>query len=210
MSMSMRLRTIGLAVALSAALAQTSSAVVQPRGAESPVVAAGKAPRSHRTIQWSRGSQLAAVGLPGWTAMIDRDTDVPLRLWGSGAFTAGSVATPAIAEAAARAFLAQNLRLLAPGSQVTDFVVVANQLSPDGEIRTVGFAQQANGLRVLGGSVGFSFKHDRMIMVGSTALPGVHIAAQAPTRIDAARLGASAVGWLAADGHTVAVRAIGA
>ena len=206
----MRLRTIGLAAALSAALIQTSSAVVQPKGAESPIVAAGKAPRSHRTIEWSRASQMSTYGLTGWTAMWDRDTNVPLRLWGSGSFTAGSVATPAIALAAAQGFLAQHLDLLAPGAQATDFVVVANQLSPDGDVRSVGFEQRSNGVPVLGGAIGFSFKNDRMIMVGSTALPGVHIAAQAPTRLDGQRLGASAIGWLSGEGHNVAVQSISA
>lgn len=203
----MRLRTIGLAAALSAALFQTSSAVVQPKGAEGPVVAAGKAPRAHRTTQWSRASQLTAVGLPGWTALWDRDTDVPLRMWGPGTFTAGAMTTPAIAEAAARQFLGAHLDLLAPGAQITDFVVVANQLGGAGDVRSVGFQQLSNGLRVLGGTVGFSFKNDRLVMVGSTALPGVHIAAQPPTRIDSGRLSASATSWLAQEGFAVKLRA---
>ena len=80
----MRIRTIGLAAALSAGLFQTSGAVVQPKGADAPLVAAGQAPRTHRTISWARPSQLASVGLPGWNAMWDRDTDVPVRLWGAG------------------------------------------------------------------------------------------------------------------------------
>lgn len=203
----MRLRTIGLAAALSAALIQTSSAVVQPKGAEAPVVANGKAPRSHRTTSWSRASEMTALGLPGWTALWDRDTNVPLRMWGPSTFTAGAVARPEIAEAAARQFLGAHLDLLAPGAQITDFVVIANQTSPDGDIRSVGFQQLAGGVKVLGGAVGFTFKNDRLIMVGSTALPAVRIAAQPPTRIDGARLAASATGWLATDGLQVAVRA---
>ena len=202
----MRLRTIGLAAALSTALFQTSSAVVQPKGAEGPVVAAGKAPRAHRTTQWSRASQLTAAGLPGWTAMWDRDTNVPLRMWGPGSFFAGSMTTPTIAEAAARQFLAAHLDVLAPGSQVTDFVMVANQLGGAGDVRSVGFQQLSGGLRVLGGTVGFSFKNDRLVMVGSTALPGVHVAAQPPTPVGSARVAASATSWLAQEGHSVAVR----
>lgn len=201
----MRLRTIGLAAALSAALFQTSSAVVQPKGADGPVVAAGKAPRLHRTTAWARSSQLGAMGLPGWTAQIDADTQVPLRLWGPGAFTAGSVAKPEIAESAARQFLAAHIDLLAPGSSVTDFDVVANATSPDGEVRSVGFFQRSGGVRVLGGSVGFSFKNDRLVMVGSTALPGVRIRAEAPTRLASSRIDASATSWLAEEGYSVAV-----
>ena len=202
----MRLRTIGLAAALSAALFQTSSAVVQQKGADEPVVAAGKAPRTHRTITWSRGSQMTALGLQGWTAMFDRDTQVPVRMWGPSIFTAGSVASPAIAEAAAKLFLAKHIDLLAPGSSLSDFVMVGNATNPDGDIRSVGFQQLSGGVRVLGGSVSFAFKADRMIMVGSTALPGVRIAAQPPTKLDNARLGAAAIGWLATEGYSAAVR----
>jgi cysteine-rich repeat protein len=202
----MKLRTIGLAVVLSAGLFQTSDALVRPKGAESPVVAAGLAPRAHRTIAWSRASQLAAVGLPGWTAMWDRDTDVPVRLWGSGVFAAGSVTAPSIAEATAHDFLAKHLALLAPGAKISDFVLVANQLGGAGDVRSVGFAQYAGGVRVVGGAVGFSFKNDRLIMVSSTALPNVTVPA-APQRLDANRIGASAIGWLALDGHAVTVRA---
>ncbi len=201
----MRLRTIGLATALSAALFQPSSAFVAPKGAEAPVVAAGKAPRQHRTITWSRAGQLKVLGLPDWTAQFDADTKVPLRLWGPGVFTAGSVADPAIAESAARQFLAAHIELLAPGSSASDFEVAANATSPDGEIRSVGFFQRSGGVRVLGGAVGFSFKKDRLVMVGSTALPGVRIAAQPPTRVSTARIDASATGWLAGEGYSVAV-----
>ncbi|CAN5748032.1 hypothetical protein BH11MYX3_BH11MYX3_24780 [soil metagenome] len=201
----MRLRTIGLAAALSTALFQTSSAVVQPKGAEGPVVAAGKAPRAHRTTQWARAAQLTADGLPGWTAMMDRDTNVPLRMWGEGVFFANAMTNPAIAESAARQFLAAHIDLLAPGSQISDFVMVANQLGGAGDVRSVGFQQMAGGLRVLGGSVGFSFKNDRLVMVGSTALPDVRIAAQPPTRLGGARVASSARGWLAQDGHEVAI-----
>ena len=203
----MRLRTIGLAAALTAALIQTSSAVVQPKGAEAPYVAAGKAPRAQRTTDWSRASVMASLGLPGWTAQLDSDTRVPLRMWGPGVFTAGSVADPAIAESAARQFLERHIGLLAPGSSISDFEVVGNATSPDGEIRSVGFAQRAGGIRVLGGAVGFSFKKDRLVMVGSTALPGVRIAARPPTRLGTQKIDESAIGWLAGEGHTVAVRA---
>jgi len=206
----MRLRTVALAAALSAGLFQTSGAVVRPKGAEAPIVTPDRAPRTHRAIAWSRGSQLAALGLPGWTAMWDRDTDVPVRLWGPGISAPGAVADAAIAEAAARAFLSQHLRVLAPGARLDDFVVVANEVGAEGagnDVRSVGFAQYAGGVRVLGGAVGFSFKRDRLIAVGSTALPNVSINAT-PRRLDDARLAAAATGWLATDGHNVALRAV--
>lgn len=205
----MRLRTIGLAAALCASLFQTSAAVVQPKGAEGPVVAAGQAPRMHRTTVWSRDAQLAAVGLPGWTALWDRDTGVPLRLWGAGIVAPGAVGSPALAEAAARQFLTAQLRLLAPGASASDFVVVANTLGGAGDVRSVGFAQHAGGVRVLGGAIGFSFKADRLIMVSSTALPDVAITAT-PRPLDIQALTTSAIRWLAADGHTVRLRAASA
>lgn len=205
----MRLRTLGLAAALYAtsatALIQTGGAVVQPKGADAPVVTAGKGTRTHRATSWSRDAQLAALGLPGWTALWDRDTNVPLRLWGPGVTAPGSMQDPQIAEAAARQFLATHLRVLAPGASASDFVVVANQISGSGDVRSIGFAQHAGGVRVLGGSIGFSFKHDRLIMVGSTALPNVTINLS-PRPLDPQRIAQSAIGWLGAEGFTVRVR----
>jgi cysteine-rich repeat protein len=202
----MRLRTLGLAAALAAGLVHDSEAVVRPKGAEAPVVAAGRGPRTQRTIDWKT---VGAGTLTGWTAMWDRDTDVPLRLWGHSAQMFGVVASPVAAEAAARAFLAEHITVLAPGAAVTDFVLVSNELSPTGEIRSVGFVQQAGGLRVLGGAIGFSFKADRLALVSSTALP--HVAMMAPAqRRSAADLGAHATRWLADAGHRVTVTSIGA
>jgi len=200
----MRLRTVGLAAALSVSLFQTSDAVVQPRGAEAPVVSAGLSPRMHRTTSWSREAQLAALGLPGWTAIWDRDTDVPLRLWGPGVTVPGAMRDPQIAEVAARQFLAAHLHVLAPGSSAADFIVVANQLGGAGDVRSIGFAQTSGGVRVLGGTIGMSFKNDRLIMIGSTALPHVAVA-QAPTVLDRQRIATSAIGWLGADGYAVRV-----
>ncbi len=203
----MRLRTIGLAAALSASLFATSDAVVRPRGAEEPVVTASQksAPRAHRTTTWSRASQMDAIGLHGWTAMWDRDTDVPVRMWGAGIPAFGAMANPSIAEASARAFLAQHLRTLAPGAQLSDFVVVANQIGGAGDVRSIGFQQYAGGVPVLGGAIGISFKADRLVMVGSTALPNVSINAS-PRVIDLPKLTATAQSWLGADGYQVAAR----
>ncbi|MGE0398046.1 MAG: MYXO-CTERM sorting domain-containing protein [Kofleriaceae bacterium] len=202
----MRLRTIGLAAALSASLFQTSDAVVRPRGAEDPVVTASEksAPRSHRMTTWSRASQMDAIGLRGWTAMIDRDTGVPVRMWGAGIPTFGAMANPAIAERAAREFIQQHLATLAPGAQLSDFVVVANVLDGAG-VRSVGFQQHVGGVPVMGGTIGISFKADRLVMAGSTALPNVAINAT-PRALDLVKLTETAQRWLAADGYSVALR----
>ncbi|MFN0247795.1 MAG: MYXO-CTERM sorting domain-containing protein [Kofleriaceae bacterium] len=205
----MRLRTIGLAAALSASLFQISDAVVRPRGAEEPIVTASQksAPRAHRTIDWSRPSQMDALGLRGWTAMWDRDTRVPARMWGAGIPVFGAMANPAIAEAAARDFLTQHLPALAPGAQLSDFVVVANQLGGSRDVRSIGFQQHAGGVPVMGGAISFAFKADRLVMVGSTAVPHVSINAS-PRAIDLPKLAAIAQSWLAADGYQVAARSV--
>ncbi len=198
----MRMRTLGLAAALAAGLVHDVDAVVRPKGAEAPLVAADRAPRTHRTIEWKALPQ-------GWTAMWDRDTDVPLRMWARTPKIAGAVADAAIAESAARAFLAEHLDTLAPGATPGDFTLVSNVLSPKGDIRSVGFVQSAAGIRVLGGAIGISFKADRIALVSSTALPHVDATAVAQ-RISAASLGGRAQRWLAEGGHQVMVTSVAA
>lgn len=109
-----------------------------------------------------------------WRAALDPATGVPSRIWGSGIAAPGTVASAAAAEAFARTLLRTHLALLAPGAASTDFVLVANHT--DGAIRSVGFAQQAGGRRVVGGQISFRFKRDRLIAIGSEALPRVEVA----------------------------------
>jgi cysteine-rich repeat protein len=196
------MQTLGLAAALSAALVHDSQAVVRPKGAEAPLVSADRGPRTHRTIDWKTIS--ATSKLAGWTAMWDRDTDVPLRMWGSTTPISGSVANAAVAEAAARAFLTEHLPLLAPGAKPVDFELVSNVLSPKGDIRSVGFIQRVDGMRVLGGNIAFAFKADRMALVTSTALP--HVSVQAPaTRLPITAVAEATQRWLRTAGHVVDV-----
>src|SRR5687768_17388675 len=153
----MRLRTsLGIAAVISTGLVQDSSAVVRPKGAEAPIVSAERGPRTYRATSFTQN------------AIVDRDTGVPLRVWGNGQYVSGVVADAAVAEATARQLLAAKIGELAPGSTVADFELVANHLSPKGDIRTIGFQQRASGIRVLGGGLGFTFKHDRLIMISST------------------------------------------
>lgn len=119
---------------------------------------------------WQR---LAATGT--WEATWDMATGVPRRMWGAGVAAPGSVASAGLAEQFARHMLASHVDLLAPGSLASDFTLVSNQL--DGDIRAVGFAQTAHGYRVVGGQVSFLFKRDRLVIIGSEALPDVAIAA---------------------------------
>jgi cysteine-rich repeat protein len=139
--------------------------------------------------------------------MWDRDTDVPLRLWGDGQFVAGSVADAAIAESIARQFLASHIATLAPGASASDFELVSNQLGGSGDVRSIGFIQRANGVRVLGGAIGFAFKRDRLAMVSSTALPDVAVSIPS-NRLGSLAIQRAATRWLATDGHTVAARTV--
>src|SRR5690606_16169914 len=112
-----------------------------------------------------------ALARDGWYATWDRDTGVAARVWGGYVAVPGAMADPALAEAAARRFLAQHADVLAPGAEAGDFVVVANQV--DDGIRTVGFAQTWRGVPVVGGQLGFVFAHDRLFAIGSSAWPHV-------------------------------------
>jgi hypothetical protein len=130
--------------------------------------------RSERRVDWGSRpspawSHLAATG--SWTAAWDTATGVPVRIWGSSIAAPGAMAHPDVAEQVARQFLADNLALLAPGAQLSDFVLVSNVY--DGNIRAIGFHQLSGGVRVLGGQVSFEFKNDRLFVVGSEALPDV-------------------------------------
>ncbi|MFO0724417.1 MAG: DUF4215 domain-containing protein [Myxococcota bacterium] len=111
------------------------------------------------------------TSLEGWHGMWDADTQVPARLYGKGVDAPGSIHSPEVAEAAARAFLVRWVDLVAPGAKASDFVVAANAL--DHGLRTVGMIQWKDGTRVEGAQLSFLFKKDRLFMVGSEAAPRV-------------------------------------
>jgi len=193
------MRSAPVAVALLLAAGGASHAWVTPPQAEPPVVvASGKPPRIDRLVAPART-------LPaGWQGTIDRDTGVVTQLWGGHVSVPGAVGDAAIAERAARAFLATHLALLAPGARPADFVLAANQL--DGGLRTVAFHQTWRGLPVVGGGVHVVFGSDRLFVAGSTALPDV--TAVIPPRDRVRTLRAEA--WITAQvGMAVVTRAIG-
>jgi hypothetical protein len=130
--------------------------------------------RNERRVDWAvrpsaAWSKLAATGT--WSAAWDTATGVPVRIWGSSIAAPGAMAHADIAEQVARQFLADNLALLAPGAQLSDFVLASNVY--DGNIRAIGFHQLSGGIRVLGGQISFEFKNDRLFVIGSEALPNV-------------------------------------
>ena len=194
------LATIALPLA---ALTSTATAVRGPEYLdERPLeTATGQRGRAFRDITWDRAPASAQRAWTGfvagggqWRAQWDRLTEVPLRIWGEGIAVPGANASPAIAERAARDLLAQHLALLAPGARASDFVLVSNVVhGKTGDMRSIGFHQTWQGLRVLGGQVSFLFKNDRVIVLGSQALP--HVRATLPGRVisaDSARLAAAA------------------
>jgi cysteine-rich repeat protein len=171
----MRFRTIAIATALAAGLGASVNAYAPHQGSERPVVAAGRAPRAHRTVGYSAPAKLAPqMGtFASWQQIWDRDTDVPLRMWGPSIPFFGSTASSTVAESAALQFLAQHLALLAPGATASDFTILSNVVDRAGTIRTVGFQQTSNGLPVAGATIGLTFERDHLVMVSSTAVPNV-------------------------------------
>jgi len=114
-------------------------------------------------------ASFAPLAARGWRAAWDGE--VVLALWGGTVAAPGASADAAIAERAARAFLAAHLELFAPGASLRDFQLVANRL--DGDVRSIGFAQTWRGVPVHGGQIGFVFGRDRLFAVSSGAWPHV-------------------------------------
>lgn len=173
---------------------QRTGRVVADQLTALPAAQLGKPLRTHPDVRFGsiaspawKAFQARAGGQ--WSASYDRATGVPSQIWGSGIAAPGTVASAVIAETYARMILADHLALVAPGASLGDFVLVSNR--SDGEIRTVGFAQYHAGHRVVGGQVSFRFKFDRMIAIGSQALPDVTVPIPT-TRMSRVQLGARA------------------
>jgi hypothetical protein len=130
---------------------------------------------------------------------------VPARIFGEGVIVPGSTLDPAAAEAHARAFLARHIELLAPGTEPSDWVLVANRL--DQGTRTLGLAQwvrSPDGVArvVVGGQLSFRYKADRLFVLASEAIPGAR--ARLPL-IAPERAVHVAEAWLAAEHRRAAV-----
>jgi cysteine-rich repeat protein len=192
-------------------LASTAHAVRQPDYLdERPLeTATGGKGRFHRAGTYTTPASAKAsfdrfrAAHGSWKALWDGDTAVPTRIFGEGIAAPGSMADGAIAEAAAKRLLAEQIDLLAPGASASDFVVIGNLVR--GGVRTVSFGQRWNGLEVVSSSVRFMFKHDRIASIASTATP--HISATMPASLASASTAESkAQGWVdAAYGATPTV-----
>ena len=177
----------GMAAAVGSILfASASAQAVVPRSTSQrvaadtltamPAAGLAKPLRTHRGMRFAQQAtpawqRFAATG--SWRAAWDPATGVPTRIWGSGLAAPGANASATVAERIARQMLAAHLDLLAPGAAVTDFELVSNH--SDGDQRSIGFVQRANGRRVVGGQISFRFKRDRLFVIGSEALPNVKV-----------------------------------
>ena len=102
------------------------------------------------------------------------------RYGGSSPARRTASADPAAAAKAASLTLRDHLPLLAPGATPDDFVLAANQLDQGSRgQRMVGFKQTWRGMPVLGGSMSFRFRNDRLFAIASDAWPDVDAAVPA-------------------------------
>ncbi len=133
----------------------------------------------------------------------DPATGVPLRIWAMQ--RSASADSPAAAAQVARDTLAAHLDLLAPGSAPSDFILAADDLSSG--IRSLGFIQHHRGRPVLGGQLSLRFKHGRLAMIASEALPRVQaVLTDSPVDPDTARERARA--WILADSQSATAGAV--
>ena len=134
----------------------------------------------------------------------DDEEEHPRQIIASGLATPGVVASPAEAERVARDLLRRHVSLLAPGASDTDFHVVSNHESAG--IRSVGFAQFADGREVVGGQIGLVFKHDRLVMITSLAKSNVFVSSTlAP--VDETTVRDQARSWIGRDFSPATLRA---
>lgn len=166
-------------------------------GADPVLVTTGKPVRTHQVVVDAAPAAFFPLAQQGWSAIWDRDTGAPARIYGSHIDVPGSSADGAIAEAAARKFIDEHRALFAG-----DFVVTGNSVDSRG-LRTVGFHQQYRGLRVIGGQLGFVFSHDRLFVISSDALPDVQVA-MASSHVDVDRVAK----WVGADAVATGERAV--
>ncbi|MDC0670774.1 hypothetical protein [Nannocystis radixulma] len=153
----------------------------------------GGTPPRVAAVAWRRlAAELGANAQAIW----DADTQVPTRVWGSGLAASGAVESTLVAQRTAQNFLAAHLDLLAPGARLDEFELVGDDLSAG--IRSLGYVQRYHGRRVVGGQLSLRFKHDRLALIASEALPHVRaVLTDSPVADDLAR--ARALEWLRAE-----------
>jgi MYXO-CTERM domain-containing protein len=192
----MRLKRSLVAAAIPAMfLAHDAAAVRSTDGLAERTVepAAGRVRSKLAPIDWNAPRSMSAAWSKfraqhgQWQAVWDHDRAAPSRIFGEGIAAPGANSDAAKAESAARAILAEQLVLLAPGTALADWSLVSNVTHGDaGEMRTVAFAQRHDGMAVLGGQVSFLFKKDRLLLMSSAAMPNVKVGTVARAVVDVA------------------------
>lgn len=175
-------------------------------------VARGERARPEPTISWDvPGSRAAAWARftaahgPKWRASWDAGTQVPSRVYGAGLPAPGATTDAKLAEDAVRALLGAHLELFAPGAALGDLELVSNDLDAASGLRTVGFVQRHRGLEVRGGQVNARIKKDRIIVLGSEALPDIDVTLPAKL-VDGRAAQEQAKAWIAEHASLVSVR----
>ena len=184
----MKLRHVAAVTLPALLLGSSAEAVRKPDHLDERSIETAQGPRGRasrvttwRTPDAARTAWGAFVTRRGpWRALWDGDTAVPLRLFGKGIDVPGASASAATAESAALRVLEDELALLAPGASLADFVPAANVVHGAGALRTVSFWQTHHGARIVGASVSFLFKNDRLFVIGSTAARDVAVALPSP------------------------------
>ena len=164
----------------------------------------GRAVARDRNVQWRADASAAPARRvaalrrelgPAWIAW-DQHAGTPHRILLEGIDVPGAMLDPSIAQAHARALLRRHVALLAPGASADDFVLVTDDLS--GGQRSIAFAQHHRGVPVRGGAIQFRYAHDRLVMIGSDALPDVAVTTRSTT-VAAALAGTRARDWVRGD-----------
>lgn len=136
----------------------------------------------------------------------DETRSAPREMIVSGVPAPGVMRSGSLAQMFAELWLARHVELLAPGSDLADFELVSNELSAN--LRSVGFRQLHDGIPVVGGQLSLIFAGDKLIHVGSQALPWVTRPHAVGALLSTADAGARARDWIAADYPGASLRVI--
>jgi hypothetical protein len=137
-----------------------------------PSISGGGAPLSLRAA-----ARFGAREGGEWHVLWDDDAARPQRVFGGGVPAKGAVADPAVALELARALVARELDLLAPGSSVADLALASSRVRRGArslvlqQSRLVETSAGPRRVRVEGASVSVRFAHDRLTSVSSSAVP---------------------------------------
>ena len=165
--------TLGFASAVLVFAASAPAWAINPVGPGKRAVAdAEHRSRSLRRPAHDEARVRRAIEAKLGSAVVEFDdqTSRPARIWLAGVPVAGATASPAVAEADARARLESLVPWLAPGATAGDFVVVGQDVDALTGLRSVAFVQVAAGHPVYGGQLSFRYAHDRLVGIANDSV----------------------------------------